>query len=165
MPITPLHFGILAPINHWLPNRVNNLAFILVNLSLDAIAIQYWAFGLTLPEHTPGTHSFLGAWGNALILCILGIRLQKAFWPTYQWILGCFLGATSHVLLDMLVHSEMLPFYPIEGNLFYMGWMEPLSMTLLPLTIWLIVQYVSGSLGWVRAKLAGKQAQTAEPSA
>ena len=44
-------------------------------------------------------------------MCILGIRIKKAFWPTYQWILVCFLGATSHVLLDMLVHFEMLPFY------------------------------------------------------
>lgn len=164
MPITPLHFGILAPINHWMPNRISNCAFILVNLSLDAVAIQYWAFGLALPEHTPGTHSFLGAWFAATIMCILGIRLQKAFWPTYQWILGCFFGATSHVLLDMLVHSEMLPFYPAPGNPFYMGWMEPLSMALLPLSIWLIVQYASGIRGWVRNKIAWAKARTQVPS-
>ena len=164
MPITPLHFGVLAPINHWLPGKVSNLAFILVNLSLDAVAIQYWAFGLALPEHAPGTHSFIGAWENALIMCILGIRLKKTFWPTYQWILGCFLGATSHVLLDMLVHPEMLPFYPIEGNPFYMGWMEPLSMALLPLTIWLIVQYVSGIRDWVGNKIARAKARIQVPS-
>ncbi len=57
MPITPLPFGILAPINHWMPNRISSGAFILVNLSLDAVAIQYWAFGLALLEHALGlTH-------------------------------------------------------------------------------------------------------------
>lgn len=160
MPITPLHFGILAPINHWLPRRVSNVSFILVNLAIDATAIQYWAFNLPLPEHTAETHSFLGAWFTAFIMCILGIRLQKVLWPSRQWIIGCFAGATTHVLLDMLVHSEMLPFYPITGNPFYLGWMEPLSMALLPLTIWLIAQHVSFILVWVRTKMAGKKVHT-----
>ena len=64
----------------------------------------------------------------------------------------------------MLVHSEMLPFYPIEGNPFYMGWMEPLSMALLPLTVWLIVQYASGIRDWVGNKIARAKARIQVPS-
>lgn len=145
MPITPLHFGVLAPINHWFPKKVSNVSFILVNLWLDGNAILYYGFNLPYEQdlHDTMTHSLVAAWIMAGVLAVLGYKSRK-------WLLGAFLGATSHVLLDMVVHSEMLPFYPVEGNPFYLGWMEPLSLALVPLTIWLIVQYVSGILGWVR---------------
>lgn len=144
MPITPLHFGILAPVNHWFPKKVSNVSFVLVNLALDAVAIHDSYYNIPLPDHTVGTHSFVGAWGWAMFLMALGIRLQKQFWPTRAWVLGCFLGATTHILLDMLVHAEMSPFHSLTGNPFYMGWMEPLSMALLPLTVWFLAQSVSG---------------------
>jgi hypothetical protein len=60
MPITPLHFGILAPLNHWMPHRFNNLAFIGANLAMDMEAIMYWFAKLPLPEHSWLPHSFFG---------------------------------------------------------------------------------------------------------
>jgi membrane-bound metal-dependent hydrolase YbcI (DUF457 family) len=145
MPITPLHFGVLAPINHFAPGKVSNAAFILTTLWLDAQAIAYWIFGLPLPDHTPTTHSFIGAIILATAISVLGFRSRK-------WILGCLIAGVTHIALDMLVHSEMIPLWPMPGNPFYMGWMEPLSVSLLALTIWLIVQTVSYTLGWLRKR-------------
>lgn len=143
MPVTPLHFGVLAPLNYFAPNKVSNVSFILVNLWIDAIAIQSWFLDLPLPSHDEGNHTLPGAVLIAVLVSVPGIR-------SWKWVLGAFFGAISHILLDMLVHPEMVPFSPIKGNPFYMGWMTPLSLALLPLTVWLIAQYVSGTLGWVR---------------
>ena len=70
----------------------------------------------------------------ARILAAIGFRSRK-------WVIGAYLGGVTHVLLDMLVHSEMQPLYPIHWNPFYVGLMEPLSLILLPFMIWFIVQF------------------------
>lgn len=145
MPITPLHFGVMAPINHFAPGAVSTVSFILVNLWIDGRAIESALLGLPLPGHPPLTHSLMGALGIALIVSLFGFRSRK-------WIYGAFLGAVSHVLLDTLVHSEMLPFFPLAGNPAYMGWMEPLSIVLVPLTIWFTAQCVSGIGAWFRRR-------------
>lgn len=142
MPITLLHFGLLAPINHFAPKKVSNVSFILVSLWLDANSILYALFGL--PGIAHGTeHSFLGAAVLSGIVAFCGFRSAK-------WVLGAVLGGVTHVLLDMLVHPEMVPLSPLEGNPFYMGWMQPVSLVLLPLTVWFIAQTVSSGLSWVR---------------
>lgn len=151
MPITPLHLGLLAPINHWFPNKVSNLSFLLVTLWMDTNAIMYYVFGLEIPAelHGPESHSLLSA------LLIAGI--VSVFVWRWSWILGAFLGGVTHILLDGLVHSEMLPFYPIEGNPFYLGAMLPLSLALSIPLVWLIAQYVSGALGWIQKDRAARQ--------
>lgn len=142
MPITLLHFGLLAPINHFAPKKVSNVSFILVNIWLDGNSILYALFGL--PGIAHGTeHSFLGAAWLSGIVALCGFKSRK-------WILGAWLGGVTHVLLDMLVHAEMQPLLPIKGNLFYMDWMQPLSWVLLPMTVWFIAQCVSGALAWAR---------------
>lgn len=144
MPMTPLHLGLLAPINHWFPNKVNNLSFILVNLLLDTSAIAYFGFGLDLGElHGPMTHSLLGALVIALL--VSAVKIGSA-----AWILGAFLGWITHILLDAMVHSEMLPFYPVPGNPLYWGGMDWITGILIPPTVWLIAQYVSTGLCWLK---------------
>ena len=162
MPITPLHLGILAPINHLLPGKVNNLSFWLVTLWLDASAIAYYAFGLEMGEfHGPETHSFIAAAALAGLVGMLGLGyyvFKELFWSALQenseralaWICGAYLGGFSHILLDAMVHSEMLPFAPLPGNPFYWGGMEPVSILLVPLAIWLTAQYVKGMVGLVQ---------------
>lgn len=142
MPITLLHLGVLAPINHFAPKKVSNVSFILISLWLDANAILYVLFNL--PGIAHGTeHSFLGAGWLSLIVAVCGFK-------SYKWVLGAFLGGATHVYLDMLVHPEMQPLFPLGGNLFYMDWMQPVSLVLLPLTVWFIAQTVSSGLSWVR---------------
>lgn len=142
MPITLLHFGVLAPLNKLKPKKVSSVSFILVNLLIDAGAINYAMydfFGIAhladMPSHMESSHTLLGATYIAIFIAVLGFKSRK-------WIYGAFIGAWSHIVLDMLVHTDMKPFSFIEGNPFYMGWMEPLSLVLLPLTVWFIVQSV-----------------------
>lgn len=51
MPITPLHFGLMAPIRHAAPRKVSVISFVLVNLWIDQPAITNWFMGLPLPSH------------------------------------------------------------------------------------------------------------------
>lgn len=138
MPITPLHLGLLAPINHWFPGKVSNLSFWLITLWLDANAIVYFGMGLELGEfHGPGTHSLLGALIGAGIIALFNM-------VSLAWILGAVLGAVTHILLDMLVHSEMQPLAPwVDSNPFYCDAMVPLSAVLVVPTAWFILQLVS----------------------
>ena len=162
MPITPLHLGLLAPLNHWLPGKVNNLAFWIVTLWLDASAIAYYALGLEMGEfHGPTTHSFIAAFAISGMVACAGVlymlwratvhaRSTLAAGQPWPWVIGAFLGGFSHILLDAMVHSEMLPFHPLPGNPFYWGGMEPVSILLVPLAIWLTAQYVRGMVGLVQ---------------
>lgn len=147
MPITPLHLGVLAPINHFFPNKVSNIAFIPVTLWIDGNAILYFGFGMNMGElHPPATHSLFG-------VMVLSTLVTAAGFMHLKWILGAYLGGVSHVLLDMLVHSEMEPMYPLAGNPFYFAEGMPVVSTLLVLPlIWLIYMYVSCSLGWIARK-------------
>lgn len=143
MPLTPLHFGVLAPIHHWFPGRVSLVSFTLVNLWMDGNAILYFGFGLDRPDlHGPTTHSLLAAVVMAAVVSLFGVRSSK-------WVLGAFVGGLTHVLLDMLVHPEMQPLYPLHWNPFYAGLMQPLSLVLLPLMIWFIVQSVARLTHWL----------------
>ena len=158
MPMTPLHLGLLAPINHFFPNRVSNLSFILVNLWLDAYAIAYFGFDTYWgPLHGPESHSFLAALAISSIVSVLGMLwyvLQEIRYPGIYptsamlgWYAGAFLGGISHILLDMLVHSEMQPLAPwIGSNPFYCNAMMPLSAVLVVPTAWFILQLVSGKV-------------------
>lgn len=141
MPLTPLHCGVLAPFNHWLPGKVSTVSFVLVTAWIDAPLIHAALTGLPLPDHGY-EHTLPGAMIAAVLVAIVGIRSMK-------WALGAFLGAITHVLLDGLVHPEMQPFYPMEGNPIYQGWMQPLSLLLLPFMVWFIVQTVSRCYRWV----------------
>jgi hypothetical protein len=148
MPITPLHAGVLAPINHFFPKKVSNVSFIIMTLWMDAGAIMYYVFNVPYEElHGPWTHSLFAALVMASIVSVFRIK-------SLPWVLGAFLGGTTHVLLDTLVHSEMLPFYPLQANPFYTGDMTAISIALVLPLIWLIVQYVSCGSACLKTKKA-----------
>lgn len=142
MPITPLHLGILAPLNHFFPKKVNNLSFLLITLWMDASAIAYYGLGLEMGEfHGPSSHSLNAVLIMSSIVIALGMFFVSKEPKVLAWMLGAYLGGFSHILLDGMVHSEMLPFHPAPGNPFYWGGMEWVSLMLLPLLIWLISQF------------------------
>ena len=146
MPITILHFGVMAPVRHYLPGKVHTGSFILANLWMDAQAIVSYFLSLPLPDHG-FVHTFLGA----LLISIVLTSLYPWNRPNFSsWVIGAFLGTFTHVTLDMLIHPEMDPMYPFHGNPYFQGWMEPLSLFLVPLTIWFIFQIVSDTLDYVR---------------
>lgn len=143
MPITPLHFGVLAPVNHLAPGRISNVSFVLVNLMVDFHSILWWLTGYNGGPTHGVEHSFLG-----ILPLILYVSLLRMW--SLKWWLGAALGGLSHVVLDALVHSDMSPFYPLTGNPLYADLMGPLSGALLVLCAWLTLQYVSS----IRAKVA-----------
>jgi hypothetical protein len=157
MPITPLHFGVLAPVNHLAPGRVSNISFVLVNAWVDLPAIMWWATGYGGPVHG-AEHSFLGVLPLVLYVGVLGLLSLK-------WWLGAALGGLSHVVLDALVHSDMSPFYPLTGNPLYADLMGPLSGALLVLCVWLTLQYVSSILAKIAWLLEEPLHATEAPSA
>lgn len=175
MPITPLHLGMLAPLNHWFPGKVNNLAFWIVTLWLDASAIAYYAFGLEMGEfHGPTTHSFIAAGAIAGVVTVLGMFCisLKYLWhnvdigpQVFSWAAGAFLGGMTHILLDAMVHSEMLPIHPLPGNPFYWGGMEWITGILIPPLVWLIAQYVSDGVHQAQRILAVRRARKQKPAA
>ena len=147
MPITPLHFGLMAPVNHFFPNRVSIISFVLINVWMDGSSITYALFGLEYIEpHSPFTHSLLAALALASIMSyrlFLPREFMKPKPETLKWALGAYYGGVSHVVLDSLVHLDMVPLYPITGNHFQSVSMTTLSLVLLPLTVWFIQQCVS----------------------
>ena len=153
MPITPLHAGVLAPINHFFPKKVSSVSFILVSLWLDIEAILYVIFEVSGRElHGPVTHSFAGSLAVALIVAIFGFM-------SLRWVLGALLGAVSHVLLDMLVHAEMQRLAPWRtDNPFYLDGMVIVSALLVVPTAWFVLQLVSGTGGCV-PKMLGRLLQ------
>lgn len=176
MPITPLHLGLLAPLNHWLPGKVNNLAFWIVTLWLDASAIAYYALGLEMGEfHGPETHSFIAAGAIAGVVAVLGFAWYVAHdlyhharnneQKAYAWCSGAFLGGMSHILLDAMVHSEILPLHPLPGNPFYWGGMSWISLILVPPLVWLISMYVSDGVHLAQRTLAVRRARKSKPAA
>ena len=147
MPVTPLHFGVLAPVNHFFANKVSNVSFILANLWIDQPAIDSVLTGTPFPPHD-AYHSFIAVGIILLALGGPGCRYPKWFW-------GVALGCYSHILLDGMVHEDMEPFAPfIKGNPLYLGILDPLSWFLLLPTGWFIAQCVSGIRGWIQQYLA-----------
>lgn len=156
MPITPLHLGILAPINHFFPKKVNALSFLIVNLWIDAAAIAYFVFDIHWGAlHGPESHSFLAALAISSVVGVLGMLwyvIREIHHPglhqasaVLSWYAGAFLGGISHILLDMLVHSEMQPLAPwADSNPLYCNALVPLSAVLVVPTTWFILQLVSG---------------------
>ena len=161
MPITPLHMGLLAPINHIAPKKVSFWAFFWANVWMDWDFILRGLTGMPLPDHS--NHTLLNALVAGVLVSALGISTRRPWYPRLSWISGAFLGAISHVLVDMLVHPDMVPFYPWGGNPFYMGWMEPVSFILLALCCWLTLQIVSGILAHMRKLREGSPPEHSEP--
>lgn len=156
MPMTPLHFAVLAPINTIAPRKVSNVSFILANLLAD-LPVLLHIYAMTVQEmggpsvvgtlHGTPTHTFAGALWLGLLVAI--IKPNKLNW----WI-GAFLGSITHVLLDMVVHSDVQPFMPyLEGNPFFVegshGW---LSLVLGMGLVWYVVTLLHQLRGDHRTK-------------
>ncbi len=146
MPITPLHIGVLAPINHFSPGKVSATSFAIGQVLLDAESIRYYLTGYGDVSH--GSHTLfaalmLGAW-----ISIVG------FWSA-RWVWGAFIGTFSHVLLDALVHTDVELLGPwVPGNALNAGLMEPLSFILLVMCAWWGLQKMSKFRCWLAGILA-----------
>lgn len=155
MPITPLHIGVLAPVNHFAPGKVSTASFILTQLFLDGKTIVFFLTGYGGVDHS--SHTLVVALVLGALIGLFG------FWSA-RWVWGAFVGTFSHVLLDALVHTDVFLMDPwILGNVMYMDWMEPLSLVLLALSAWWLLQKTWAFLKWYakhRAPAVAKPAST-----
>ena len=143
MPITPLHFGVLAPVNHVRPGTVSLLTFTLVNLAMDMDVFTEIVLGIPTghPIHGPDTHSVLAAVRIALLIGVWFI-FSKRRWA---YVGGALYGGITHVVLDMLCHQNMQPLYPpASGNPFYIvNGLTWVSWAMLPWFLWWLYQEFS----------------------
>lgn len=145
MPITPLHFGVLAPVNHWFPGKVSTISFVMVTAWIDIPFIEAVLTGQPLPSHDD-MHSLAGVLIIGTLIAMPGVRYAK-------WVIGAYLAALNHLLLDGLIHADMQPFGWIAGNPLRIINMQTLSLILLPFMLWFIVQTVSSVHGWLRGRI------------
>jgi membrane-bound metal-dependent hydrolase YbcI (DUF457 family) len=131
LPITPFHFGVGAAFHAADPRRVSFLSFCLVNCVIDCETVWNFLRG-AYPLHR-FLHTFLGATLVAVAVpCafLLARRLaSKLEMPNpFGWrdltvtavMIGAFLGTTTHVVLDGIMHPDVRPFWPWnESNPFY----------------------------------------------
>ena len=161
MPITPLHLAVGFPAKHLAKGKFSMKAFILVNIAIDIQPglVMYFLdkdgrFGL---EMHGISHTIIGA---TLIAALIGLVLTGVLWKERESLGRCWaglvFGAWSHILLDALVHDDMYPFVPlIDGNPFYMGWIEPISLICLLVTLWYGVPWVLFGVRKVSGRLFG----------
>lgn len=127
MPVTPFHFGPGLLLHAMAPRRVSFMAFCASNVAIDVESLVNLVRGHD-PVHA-FFHSFVGATlaGAATAAAMLasrqvgrGLRLPNL----YGWLdlssaaiaVGALLGAWSHVLLDGVMHADLRPFLPFDGD-------------------------------------------------
>lgn len=143
MPVTPLHFGLLPLLNRATKRKISEAGFVLANCAMDlpvllsVVEMKTHEYGGPDPVgtlHSGGEHTLAGAILVGVVLATLRIR-------HLGWWLGCLLGTVTHVALDMLVHTDVLPFGPwLQSNPFYIsGAHEVLSAVLaVGVAIWVL---------------------------
>jgi len=136
MPITPFHFGPGALLTGLAPSTVSWTVFALANILIDLEPVSL--FFLTGDPAHPWLHTPPGALGVAIVAALLGRRPCEWFlcwWNTRlspaqaRWLgvdpritprqawAGALLGASTHILLDAIMHVDVRPLWPlVAGN-------------------------------------------------
>jgi hypothetical protein len=136
MPVTPLHFGPGILIKAVAPRHFSWISFAAVNVLIDIEPATYWIL-----EGEPAHrffHTYLGstlAVPVSALLCLRLLPIWLKWWNRQMtpiqakflgveaeaskfsiWF-GALFGAWSHVLLDSIMHHDIVPFAPFwAGN-------------------------------------------------
>lgn len=118
-------------------------AFIATNILIDVEPGAVMYLGLNYPLHGV-VHTLLGATAIAMLVgLILSFRWRMSRQKIVAAWVGALFGAWSHLLLDALVHTDVQPLWPaLDGNPIYMGWMAPLSLVCLVVTLGYLVPWM-----------------------
>ena len=148
MPFTPLHLGPAAVLKALAGRHFSFMVFGGTQVLMDIEPLVRILRGDAV-LHGP-THTFAGATLIALLACAIGrpishvalrwwngrvpadslLRARQLPIAWHAVVLGAFVGAWSHVLLDGLMHGDMNPLAPWrEGN----PWLHAISVDLLHL--------------------------------
>lgn len=131
MPFTPFHFGPGAALHAVAPKHVSFLAFCSANIFIDIEPLYY------MLTHQYPLHQFFHTYVGATIIMVvtalifmlslklaLRIKLPNLFrWQSLKPIpiwLGAAAGSYSHIVLDSVMHSDIVPLSPFsETNILY----------------------------------------------
>ena len=163
MPITPLHFGLLPLLNRATKRAISVGGFILANVVADIPVIaaiveqektRFGAPSIDHAIHDVFTHNFVGALALGVVLGLLAVKKRG-------WLLGCVLGALTHVGLDMFCHSDVAPFAPLnQWNPFYFEYGHAwVSMLMVVGLAWLMLDLIDKRRGAEKAKTTNATAQ------
>ncbi len=135
MPFTPLHFGPGALLHALAPRRVSFLAFAGANVLIDFEPLYFLLAGEAHVHRF--FHTYLGAllaalatWGLFLSARALVDRLRLPNWLGWQSLssgavlLGALLGTVSHIVLDSVMHSDIVPLAPWNASNALYAWMS-----------------------------------------
>ena len=136
MPVTPLHFGPGLLIKTVIPRHFSWCAFAGANVLIDIEPAAYWII-----EGEPAHrffHTYLGAslvGVLAALIALVALPYWLRWWNRQmspaqaKWLgveaevsrfsvwFGAMIGAWSHVLLDSIMHHDVVPFSPVtQGN-------------------------------------------------
>lgn len=123
VPVTPYHFGVGLLLKGAAPARVSVLTFMAVQVALDLEPGYYMLRG-AWPFHR-GLHTFalappagvavgLAMWGLGRGARLLAGRHAPEL-ELLPVLLAGAVGAASHVILDAVMHQDVLPFGPFSS--------------------------------------------------
>jgi membrane-bound metal-dependent hydrolase YbcI (DUF457 family) len=125
VPITPFHFGPGAVVHAFAPRHVSFLAFCSANVLID-IEPLYYMVTRQYPLHR-FFHTYIGATIITVVTaCIFFVALKLALrvrLPNlFQWqdlksssvLLGAAVGSYSHIVLDSVMHHDIVPLSPFS---------------------------------------------------
>jgi membrane-bound metal-dependent hydrolase YbcI (DUF457 family) len=123
VPFTPFHFGPGAAIKAVIPTRFSFSAFCYAQIVTDIESAYHLLIG-EYPVHR-FLHSYMGATVTALFcaltvrpLCrILNVWFRCSISVAWKVaFLSAFIGTYSHVLLDSIMHRDIVPLKPFNAS-------------------------------------------------
>lgn len=129
MPLTPFHLGPALFLGLIFFRHLNLPAFLIANVIVDIEPFFVLLFGLDYPLHG-FFHSFLGGSLIALVLYLAMVRMYpyvKKAMDTFgvgqemsrkKIMLSCFFGVYLHIILDSVLYTDIMPFFPFGVNPF-----------------------------------------------
>ena len=133
MPFTPFHLMAGTSVKSFFPQYFSFSIFTLTNVIIDS-EVLFYIYTTGIPAHK-FFHTFLGASLIAIfvaLFCRSLCELSLKFWniilytkkfslfkvevkiTTFSAWCGAFVGAYSQLLLDSIMHTDMMPFFPFS---------------------------------------------------
>ena len=133
MPFTPFHLMAGTSVKSFFPQYFSFSIFTLTNVIIDS-EVLFYIYTTGIPAHK-FFHTFLGASLIAIFvalfcrsLCEIGLKFWNIILYTKKFSLfkveakitrlsawcGAFVGAYSQLLLDSVMHRDMMPFFPFS---------------------------------------------------
>jgi len=129
MPFTPFHLGPALFLGLVFFRHLNLPAFLIANVIVDIEPFIVLLFGLDYPLHG-FFHSFLGGSLIALVLYLAMVKMYpyvRGVMDTFRLgqemsrrkiMLSCFFGVYLHIILDSVIYTDIMPFFPFGVNPF-----------------------------------------------